>query len=46
MSTPPLRPAGASSPKDVVDAFGKLAFDLPGTKRIVRASASERKEKG
>lgn len=46
MSTPPLRPAGANSPKDVVDAFGKLAFDLPGTKRIVRASPSAPREKG
>lgn len=45
MSNPPLRPAGANSPKDVVDAFGKLAFSLPGEKRIVPASLNTQKKK-
>lgn len=42
--TTPLRPTGAKSDRDIADAFGKLASELPGTKRILRVPTSTPKD--
>lgn len=38
-----LLPLGAKSPRDVVDAFGALAQELPGEKRILKIPKEEQK---
>lgn len=37
MSTQPLRPTGASASNKLADAFGGLAMELRGPKKILRA---------
>lgn len=42
--TTPVRPTGAKSDRDIADAFGKFALELPGAKRILRAPTNTPKD--